>query len=160
MYSREALLDMHSRVHKNLAGLIAHCAKLSPEDAERKLEAFGDATIRLQIHHAIGAEKYWMGVLQGVVDAADTSGDYPDVASLEAFRIEVFQATREFLNSLDEEALNGERRVSTWGGHEADLRPSHVFLRTQTHYYQHQGQVLAACRLLGHPGSGFDFPIR
>ena len=38
--------------------------------------------------------------------------------------------------------------------------PSRVFLRTQPHYYQHQGQVLAACRILGHPSSGFDLPIR
>ena len=160
MYSTAALLDLHARVHRNLEDLIAHCAKLDPKDAERKLEGFGDASIRLMIHHAIGAEHYWMGVLQGVVDAADSSADYPDIASLEPFRAEVFEATETFLDTLDEEALNATRRVSTWGGKEADLRPCHVFLRTQTHYYHHQGQVLAACRLLGHPGSGFDFPIR
>jgi len=160
MHSIEGLLDIHARVHENVKDLIAHCAGLSAEEAERRLEGFGEATIRLQIHHAIGAEGYWMDVLQGRPDATDTSPDFPDVASLEAFRDVTCEATRSFLASLDEAALNSPRTVKLWNGEAVDLSPAQVFLRTQTHYYHHQGQVLAMCRALGRPGSGFNYPIR
>jgi uncharacterized damage-inducible protein DinB len=38
--------------------------------------------------------------------------------------------------------------------------PALIFVRTTVHIYQHQGQVLAMCRLLGRPGPGnLDFPL-
>ncbi len=160
MYTLEALLDIHERVHQNAKDLIAHASKLEPEAGDRKVEGFADWTIRLHIHHALGAERYWMGVLQGRVDADDDSAEYPTVADLENLRAEVCDSTRSFLESLDEEALNKPRHVTLWNGSEADLKPAHVLLRTQMHYYHHNGLVLAMCRALGEPGSGIDFPIR
>jgi uncharacterized damage-inducible protein DinB len=56
------------------------------------------------------------------------------------------------------EELNSPRTMKTWRD-EVSLRPAHVVLRTQTHIFQHQGQVTAMCRLLGRPLSGIDFPI-
>ncbi len=160
MYTLEALLDIHERVHQNLKDLIAHCSKLEPGAADRKVEGFADWTVRLHVHHGLGAERYWMGVLQGWVDADDDSAEYLLMADLETLRAEVFESTRSFLRSLDEDALNTPRHVILWNGSEADLRPAHVLLRTQMHYYHHNGLVLAMCRAMGHPGSGIDFPIR
>jgi len=56
--------------------------------------------------------------------------------------------------------LNTRRKMATWGGKELELVPAHVILRTQTHIFQHQGQVAAMCRLLGRPiPTGLDFPL-
>jgi len=51
--------------------------------------------------------------------------------------------------------------MMTWGDRDVDLMPAHVVLRTQTHAFQHQGQIAAMARLLGRPIlPGLDFPIR
>ncbi|RPJ41675.1 MAG: hypothetical protein EHM19_11420, partial [Candidatus Latescibacterota bacterium] len=93
MHTRESLLDIHERAHRNLAALLAHCRGLDPGAIDREWPGFGYPTVRLQLHHAIGAEKYWIGVLEGRIDADDDSPDYPTVASLEAYRERVSAAT-------------------------------------------------------------------
>jgi hypothetical protein len=50
--------------------------------------------------------------------------------------------------------------VTTYGGRELDVVPAHVLLRTQTHAYQHQGEIASMSRLLGQPfPAGLDFPL-
>jgi len=159
VHSVEGLLDVHERVHRNLKDLIAHCAGLPAGTADQLVEGFGEGTIRLRIHHMLGAERYWMSVLRGDPDAADDSDSYPELASLEELRAEIFESTRSFLASLDDAGLSTARRVKVWGGDERELRPADVFYRTQTHHYHHQGQVLALCRALGRPASGLDYPL-
>ncbi|MFH1843641.1 MAG: DinB family protein [bacterium] len=163
MYTSEALLDLHDRAHQNLQQLLAHCRDLSDEELNRELPGFGYPTVRLQLHHGIGAELYWIGVLKGVILADDDNPDYPTVESLETFREQVFSKTEEYLRAASAEELNNARSMMTWGNREQLLTPAHVFMRTLTHLYHHQGQILAMCRLLGKPASGrpsgFDFPL-
>jgi uncharacterized damage-inducible protein DinB len=75
MHTPGALLDLHERGHRNLAALLAHCRDLTADEADRELPGFGYPTVRLQLHHIVGAEKYWIGVLQGRIDADDDSPD-------------------------------------------------------------------------------------
>jgi uncharacterized damage-inducible protein DinB len=159
MYTAEALLDLHERAHRSLEKLISHCRELSVEELDRELPGFGYPSVRLQIHHQIGAEEYWIKVLQDRVEADDNEADYPTVESLEVYRQEVFSATEEYLRAASKDELNTARRMMTWGNKEQLLTPAHVFIRTLTHIYQHQGQILAMCRLMGKPASRMDFPI-
>jgi len=55
MYTPEALLDLQERTHRNLAALLDHCRELDAEQLNRELPGFGYPTVRLQLHHAIGA---------------------------------------------------------------------------------------------------------
>jgi uncharacterized damage-inducible protein DinB len=158
MHNADALLDIHERAHRNFRALLEHCSALSSEEINRELDGFGYPTVRLQLHHAIGAEKYWIGVLQGRIDADDDSPDYPTAESLERYREEVFGATEAYLQTASQSELNTARSMMTWGGKEQVLTPAHVVLRTQMHLYHHQGQVLAMCRLMGKPCSGLDYP--
>ncbi len=159
MHTPEALLDLHERAHRNLTTLLAHCRRLSVEEMNRELTGFGYPTVRLQLHHAIGAEKYWIGVLQGRIDADEDSPDYPTVESLEVYREHVFAATEACLRASSVLELNTARPMMTWGNREQVLTPAHVFMRTLTHLYHHQGQIVAMCRLLGKPCTGVDYPI-
>jgi len=159
MFTTEALLDLHQRAHSSLEKLLAHCRLLSAGELDRELDGFGYPTVRLQLHHEIGAEKYWTGVLQGRIDVDENDPDFPTVASLEAYREEVFRTTREYLRTAPAKELNTARPMMTWGNKEKLLTPAHVLLRTQTHLYHHQGQILAMCRLMGKPASGLDYPI-
>jgi uncharacterized damage-inducible protein DinB len=159
MHIFPALLDVHERAHRNLAALLVHCRALSADELNRELAGFGYPTVRLQIHHVIGAQKYWIGVLQGRIDAEEDDPKYPTVASLEAYREEVFAATEAYLRGATVDELNTPRPMMTWQGREQVLVPAHVVLRTLMHIYHHTGQVAAMCRLLGKPVEGLNYPI-
>jgi uncharacterized damage-inducible protein DinB len=159
MHTSEALLDLHERAHRNLVTLLEHCGRLDHAELNCELPGFGYSSVRLQLHHTIGAEEYWIGVLRGSFRVEDDEADYPTVASLEAYRREVHAVTEEYLRGASPEELNTPRSMLTWGGKERLLVPAHVILRTQTHLYHHQGQVVAMCRLLGKPAQGLDYPI-
>jgi len=160
MYTSEGLIEFHKRTHQNLQKLLEHCGQFSANELNRELDGFGYPTIRLQFHHEIAAEKYWLGVLQGRMDVDDDDPDYPTIESLEKYRQAVFLATEKYLLSASEKELNTPRPMITWRNKEKILIPAHVVIRTQTHFYHHQGQVVAMCRLLGKPiGPGMDYPI-
>lgn len=158
MFTSDVLLTLHERAHRNLRALLAHCRTLSAEELNLELPGFGYPTVRLQLHHEIGAEKYWIGVLQGRIDADDDSPGYPTVASLEVYREQVCAATEDYLRSASAQELNTARPMITWGNREVMLTPAHVFMRTLTHLYHHQGQIVAMCRLMGKPCAGLDYP--
>ena len=159
MYTKEALLDLHERAHRSLEKLLAHCRLLGVEELNRELAGFGYASVRLQFHHQIGAEEYWISVLRGRMEASDNNSDYPTIESLEEYRKLVFAKTDEYLRTASTDELNTARRMPTWGNKERLLMPALVFMRTLAHIYHHQGQILAMCRLLGKPTEGMDFPI-
>ncbi|MEE8106035.1 MAG: DinB family protein [Planctomycetota bacterium] len=160
MGSQQLLLDFHERCHRSLQRYLEHCRVLSDEELDRELEGFGYPTARLQLHHVIGAERYWVSVLRGEMDASEDEADAASIDALERFRQSVFEMTRSWLGETPEEKLIAARTVTTFGGHERSLAPVHVILRTQTHLFHHMGQIAAMCRLLGHPiPEGMDFPI-
>lgn len=159
MYTSEALRDLHDRVHRSLAKLLAHCRQLTVEELNRAVPGFGYPSVRLQLHHEIGAEEYWIGVLQGRPDAEDNDDAYPTVESLERYREQVAGRTAAHVRASSPEELNTPRLMRTWQGKEQLLMPAHVLLRTQMHIFHHQGQIVAMCRLLGKPAAGLDFPL-
>ena len=159
MYTAEALADIHERTHESLAMILAHADALGQEAVDRTLPEFGYPTVRLQIHHVLGAERYWIGVIHGRMVGDDDEAAFPTIASLAALRAEVAAATRAYLAGASAAELNTPRPMVTWGGKERILMPARVVLRTQTHVYQHQGQITAMARLLGSPLVGSDFPI-
>ena len=159
MYTSDALLDIHERTHRSLAGCLAHCRSFAPEELNRELAGFGYPSIRLQLVHVIGAEQYWMEVIAGRIDVDDRDDRLPTIEALEAWRVEVAGRTAAYLRAATPHELDTPRLMTTWGPREQLLVPARVFLRTQTHIFQHQGQIVAQCRLLGRPASGLDFSL-
>jgi uncharacterized damage-inducible protein DinB len=159
MYNSPALLDLHERAHRSLLGLIRHCAQLDPEPFNREIPGFGYPSVRLQLEHVIGAEEYWVLVIRGLYKEEEEGAGYETTDALEAYRERVAESTGQYLRAASESELNTSREMWTWPGRMRRLVPAHVLIRTQTHIYQHQGQILAMCRLLGKPGGGLDFPL-
>jgi uncharacterized damage-inducible protein DinB len=160
MHTAAGLIDLHERTHRSLCGLLDHCAGLSEKQLAVELGGFGYPSIRLQLHHVIGAEQYWVGVLRGLMLTDEDEADYASLDALRAFRERVADATIAYLRSTSDEELNTPREVTTWGDRRVTLAPAHAFLRTQTHVFQHKGQIAAMARLLGHPiPAGLDLPL-
>ena len=162
MYTPAALLDMHERSQKTLRGLIAHCGSLSPEDLEREMPDFGlpphgEPTVRLQLTHTIGAQRYWLGCLQGRIEAEDPV--LASIAEVEAFREGVASSVAAYLRGASEAELSTPRLVKTFHG-ERELMPARVIVRTLVHIYDHKGKVAAMCRAMGKPiPAGLDFAL-
>lgn len=160
-YTAEALLDSHVRTHVSLRKLLNHCAELSDAELYKKLKGFGYPTVHAQLCHLIQAEEYWIGVVQGSFDARDRDAEFPAVKDLQRYRRAVAKLTADYLRQTSDAALNEPRMMLTYGAKRKKLVPAHVVLRTQTHAFQHQGQILAMCRIMGHPGPrGLDFPLK
>ncbi|MHC4576913.1 MAG: DinB family protein [Planctomycetota bacterium] len=160
MYTQQALLDLHERCHRSLRQCLDHCRVLSDKDLDRELDGFGYATVRLQLHHVMCGERYWITVARGCMDASEDEADAVSIDVLESFRRTEYETTREYLRVTTDEELSTPQRMTTWGGHEKMFAPAHVILRTQVHLFHHMGQIAAMCRLLGRPvPSGMDFPL-
>jgi len=159
MYTSEALLDLHKRSHTNVKKMLEHCSQLNTEELNREIQGFGYTTIRLLLHHEIGAQEYWIGVLKGSIGFDDNDSAYPTIEALEAYRKQVFEETAEYLRSASTEELNTARLMKTWDNSEHMMIPAHVFFRTLTHLYYHQGQIYVMCKMMGKPAPGTDFPV-
>ncbi len=152
---------MHARGHRSFAKLLAHCSEFNSEELHREIPGFGYGTLQLQLHHMIGAQDYWIRVALGNMLEEDKPEEYPTVESLVTYRDQVVSMTDDYLRSASEAELNTERSMTVWTDMQENLMPAQVFMRTLTHMYHHQGQVLAMCRLLGRPLSdGMDFPLK
>ena len=159
MYTSEGLIDFHNRAHQSLKKLIEHCGQFQAEELNKEITGFGYPTLRLQLHHAIGAERYWSGVLEGRIDVEGDSA-FDTIEKLEEFRAQTFSVTNSYLKNASSDKLNNARSMMTWGKKERTLVPAQIFIRTMTHFFQHQGQIMAMCRILGKPvGPGLDYPI-
>lgn len=160
MFTAADLLDLHRRTHRSLERFLGHCEGFPPDALARPLDGFGYPTLLLQVHHVLGAERYWFGVLEGRLLVDEDEADHASLGALRAFRDQVVAATRDYLGRATEQELGTRREVLTWGGRRTALVPAHVVLRTQTHVFQHLGQGSAMCRLLGRPvPPGLDFPL-
>lgn len=160
MYTTAALIDLHTRTHRAFAKLIEHCAGFDEAALDREFEGFGVGSIRAQLAHALGAERYWIGVLCGELLTENDPDDAASIDRIEACRARTEATTLAYLQGTSDEDLGRPAEFTTWGGNTPTLTPAHVVVRTQTHLFQHQGQITALCRLLGRPvPPGLDFPL-
>jgi len=156
------LLEIHARAHRNLKDCLDFCQTLDVALFDRTMAEFNGTTIRLQLHHVIGAERYWIGVLHGRIDADEDEDDhlYPTMELIEEMRQETSALTEAYLTAATPEELNTARPMKTWHGDEPMLFPGHVVVRTIVHIYHHMGQVSSMIRLLGQEPPRVDYPIK
>ena len=160
MYSSEGLLEFFRRTHFSFEKLIEHCKSLSVDEFNREIEGFGYPTVKLQLHHAIGAQKYWIGVLEGRMDVDDDPDDSFTIDDMEEYCKSVFHLAEDYLSTATTDELTTARPMMTWRNIEKVLVPAHVLIRTLTHMYHHHGQVTAMCRIMNKSVEpGMDYPI-
>lgn len=163
MYTGQALLDIHERTHASFEKVIAHFEGISEDELSRELVGFGYATALEQIRHIIGSEYYWISVARGIFteEMMTTIGMKRSLTELKVYCKRTAAATRTYIESLSNEALNRPTAVTVYGGAEHELKPALIVMRTQTHIFQHIGQLTAIARTLGRPVEpGMDFSVR
>jgi len=161
MYNAEALLDIHTRAHESLRGLIVFCGTLTNDELRRPVAGFGFSTVLAQLEHTIGAEVYWQTVVISGYTEEATPPRLADAAAIEVFRQQAAAVTRAYLDGATEAELNSPRQMVSDPGQTRLLRPADVIMRVVTHIFNHQGQVLAMCRAMGKPNEklDLDYPV-
>jgi uncharacterized damage-inducible protein DinB len=156
MFNRDGIRELHGVTHDRLDLLLDHVAQLPPADFVRELPGFGFASVRDQLAHLLGAEDRWVHRLQHLPLPRWEATDYPTAESLRPVKERVKAATIAYLGRLPDSELNTTlaTRPSDWHG---ILRsPAFILHHVITHAYHHKGQVVAMCRLLGHPAPDTD----
>ncbi|MCC7123643.1 MAG: DinB family protein [Acidobacteria bacterium] len=161
MYTAAVLTDIHARAHESFRRLIAYCGTLPGPNLVTPVPGFGFPTILKQFEHTIAAELYWQTVLIRGYHEEATLPDVSTLAAIEAFRQHVAATTRTYLSGASEAELNTCREMTSDPGITRVLKPADVILRIVTHVFNHQGQILAMCRVLGKPNEtvDVDYPI-
>ena len=156
MFNRDGIRTLHGVTHDRLDLLLDHVAKLPPADFVREIPGFGFASVRDQLAHLLGAEERWVHRLQHLPLPRWVAAEYPTAESIRPAKERVKAATIAYLSRLPDSELNTilARRQADWHG---DLRsPAFILHHVITHAYHHKGQVVAMCRLLGHPAPDTD----
>ena len=158
MFTKAALIELHSRAHQSYFTLLEHVATLPSTSLQAPLENFGFPQIRKQLMHLAGAEKFWITMLKrGKYERAEhVSAD--DVEAMRQIFEETAQETRDYLNELPEERLNSPCELVFSDG-KLVTTPALVICHVVTHGFHHKGQVVAMCRQLGHPAPDTDMDV-
>ena len=115
MFTAEGLIEFHKRAHQSLKKLINHCGQFDDDELNRDIAGFGYSNLKLQLHHAIGAERYWISILLGRIDVDENESDYASIENLDRFRRETYLITEQYIRSASEDELNTARPMMTWG---------------------------------------------
>jgi uncharacterized damage-inducible protein DinB len=156
MFTRAGILALHGWTHERVEFLMEHANTLTAAEFTQELPGFGYPSVRDQLMHMIGAEERWVLRLQDLPIEPWVAADYGTVRALRQARARVMQTTTAYLEALLEAELNRplSRRPAAWIG---ELRsPAFILHHVLTHTFHHKGQVVAMCRLLGHPAPDTD----
>jgi uncharacterized damage-inducible protein DinB len=160
MFNSTALLEISHRADQSFGKLLEHCRCLTDEEINREIDGFGDPSVKHQLHHAISARKYWIGVLQGRIDADEVPEGRFTIDNMMDYHRSVVKISDSYLESASPDELATPRPMMTWGNNERTLVPVHVVMRTIVHLYHHFGKVAAMCRIMNKPiAPGMDYPI-
>jgi uncharacterized damage-inducible protein DinB len=156
MFTDDGLRALHRWTHERLDLLIEHCTALSATEFARELPGFGQSSVQTQFIHILGAEDRWVRRLQDLPIQPWGAADFPTAAHLRPARDRVVRATLAYLDRLPAAALNVPlaQPPKEWVG---ELRsPAFILHHVFTHTFHHKGQIVAMCRLLGHPAPDTD----
>jgi len=157
MFTTAGLKAFHAAAHSSLDVLLAHLATMQADLLVTELPGFARPNIRDQMFHTIACEIFWIHGLQLLPMPKLSADDYVTVESLAQFKRRAMMETIEYLDRQTEDELNRvlPRVPERWLG---PLRsPAFIVHHVLTHAYHHKGQVVAMCRLLGHPAPDTDY---
>jgi uncharacterized damage-inducible protein DinB len=157
MFITAGLKLFHARAHSSLDVLLTHLRTMHADLLLAELPGFARPNIRDQMFHTIANEIFWVHGLQLLPLPRLSADDYTTVEALAELKRRAIAETLEYLDRLSEPELNQDLlRVSEgWVG--PPRSPAFILHHVLTHAFHHKGQVVAMCRLLGHPAPDTDY---
>ncbi|MGA7522993.1 MAG: DinB family protein [Acidobacteriaceae bacterium] len=156
MFTLDGIRQFHRWTYQSLSLVFDHLATLPPADYTKELPGFGYPSPRAQVIHLLGCESRWVNRLQGLPNPSWDPARWPTVSDARALRDEITQQTRVYLSRLTDQQLNSNTTLHFPGGDTAVRTPALVLHHVLTHAFHHKGQIVAMCRLVGHPAPDTD----
>jgi uncharacterized damage-inducible protein DinB len=130
------LFDYHFTMNKKLWDQVI--SKLSDEQFLKEPDYRG-RSVRSQLVHMIDIDRGWLGMIQGERwRGTSNPANFPDKASVLAYRIEINTLLKDHLNELADETLL-ERSESMHGAFEI----WQMFMHIVTHSIDHRAQLMS-----------------
>ena len=156
MFTIDGIRKFHGWTHASLTLLLDHLSTLPASDFTRELPGFGRPTVQEQVLHIFNCEGFWIHLLQGRLFRPRKPDDGAGISHARLLQQEVSQLTLVYLSGLSDQQLNSNTELHFADG-SVDIRtPALVLHHVLTHAFHHKGQVVAMCRLLGHPAPDTD----
>ena len=156
MFTLEGIRKFHGWTHASLNVLLDHLSTIPADDYAKQLPNFGFPSLRNQVVHIFSTEESWIRVLRGLDYATRDPVEYPAVADARLLQQEIIRSTEAYLTTLTDQQLNAGTELHFSDGDTAIRTPPLVLHHVLTHAFHHKGQIVAMCRILGHPAPDTD----
>jgi uncharacterized damage-inducible protein DinB len=156
VFTLAGIRQLHSWTHSSLTTALDHLATLPEDDYAKNLPGFGFSTLRAQIIHIFNCEAFWVQILQGIHFKDRDPADWPAVADAKELQRRVGAETLAYLSSLSDQQLNANTELHFSDGDMQVRTPAFILHHVLTHAFHHKGQIVAMCRILGHPAPDTD----
>ncbi len=156
MFTVEGIRKFHSWTHSCLTGTLDHLSTFSASDYSAEVPGFGFPTLREQVIHIFNCEGFWIHSIQGLTYRDRKPADCPTVADARLLQAEVRNQTLAYLSGLTDQQLIRNTVLRFPDGDSAVRTPALILHHVLTHAFHHKGQIVAMCRVLGHPAPYTD----
>jgi uncharacterized damage-inducible protein DinB len=156
LFTVDGVRKFHGWTHASLDIVLDHLSTIPPGDYARELPGFGFRTLREQVMHIFNCEGFWIHTLQGLPFVDRKAAEFPAVADATGLKQEVSRLTHAYLSDLTDQQLNSDTDLHFSDGDIAVRTPALVLHHVLTHAFHHKGQIVAMCRVLGHPARDTD----
>jgi len=156
VFTLEGIQEFHSWTHASVTLVLDHVSTIPPSGYTQVLPGFGSPTIREQVVHIFNCEGFWIRVLQGLPPRDRTLAECPGIPEARRLQKEVGGQTLAYLSGLTEQQLDSNAELHFPDGDIALRTPALILHHLLTHAFHHKGQIVAMCRVLGHPAPDTD----
>lgn len=156
MFTVDGIRKFHSWTHSCIAVVLDHLSTIPVSDYTREVPGFGFPTLREQVIHIFNCEGLWIHALQGLTYRDRNSSDYASVSDAKLLHREISERTLAYLSGLTDEQISSDTELRFPDGELAVRTPAFVIHHVLTHAFHHKGQIVAMCRVLGHPAVDTD----
>jgi uncharacterized damage-inducible protein DinB len=156
VFTVDGVRKLHGWTHASLNLVLNHLSTIPTDDYVKQVSGFGFRTLREQTIHIFNCEGFWVQILQGLPYADRTLEDCPILADARLLQNDVSHSTHAYLSSLTNQQLNADAELRFSDGDVAVQTPALVLHHVLTHAFHHKGQIVAMCRVLGHPAPDTD----
>jgi uncharacterized damage-inducible protein DinB len=156
LFTLPGIRKLHNWTHASLGLVLDHLSTLPAGAYTEELPGFGFPNLRAQVVHVFNCESFWVHALQSTSFGDRKPADLPAVSDARELQHQVMQETLTYLSPLTAEMLNTSTMLHFSDGDTAIRTPALVLHHVLTHAFHHKGQIVAMCRLLGHPAPDTD----
>jgi uncharacterized damage-inducible protein DinB len=156
MFTIDGIRKFHFWTHQSFTLVLDHLATLPDSDYTREMPDFGYPSLNTQVVHLLGCESRWVHRLRNVPSPDWDPARWPTLSDARTIQSEVTQQTLDYLSGLTDHQLNSNTILRFPDGDIAIRTPALVLHHVLTHAFHHKGQVVAMCRILGHPAPDTD----